>query len=232
MASDAPSSLEGKTVVVIGGTSGIGLHTVFQAAAFGASAIGASRQEESVVKAKAKAQGRTGAERMTFTTADALDEDALDALFAEVAPVHHVVVSVLDRGTRDAGLFAKTGVHALQSGLNKFWSSCHVGADQRKAWPGIASHAVVGGAMNAFARTMAAELAPMRVNVVNPGPTADFEYDPAERPERIARLGRFAETFALKRVGGASEVAAGVVAVMSNSFMTGSIIDIDGGAAL
>lgn len=241
--------IKGQKVVVVGGTSGIGLHVVLQACAAGATAVGLSRSAERVALAQERA-AKAGAETALFEQADGNDADSIRAALERHAPVDHVVTAALDPDEHALGSFRDVGTTGLQNGLGKFWLSCHViehadkvltpngsitlmsGADQRKAWPGVVAHAVVGGALNALVRTLAIELAPHRINIICPGPTVDTESDTRLRPERIAAMMKWGDRFPLKRAGEASEVAEGAIFLMGNPNITGAVLDIDGGASV
>ena len=188
-------TLKGQKVAVIGGTSGVGLQVLFQAVMLGASGMGVSRSEENVERASTRAKEKGLADRLSFRQADGEDEAQLRLAFADFAPLDHLVVSVLDRSKNALGPYRQLRTAGLKRGLHKFWAHCASidasdgllreggsitlisGSDDRKAWPGVVSHAVVGGALNALVRTLAIELAPTRINIVCPGPTMDAEYD-------------------------------------------------------
>ncbi|MBV9840901.1 MAG: SDR family oxidoreductase [Sphingomonadaceae bacterium] len=241
-------TLAGKTVVVVGGTSGVGLHIVLQAAAAGAKAVGLGRSPLRVAAAQEKA--RAAGVAAVFEQADGTDETSLRAALERHAPIAHVVASALDAEEHALGDFRKTGTAGLKRGMNKFWLSCTLieqsddllepdgsitlmsGSDERKAWPGVVAHAIVGGALNALVRTLAIELAPHRINVICPGPTVDSVNDAIERPQRVTGMQPWGERFPLKRVGDSSEVAHGALFLMTNGYVTGTILDIDGGASV
>jgi NAD(P)-dependent dehydrogenase (short-subunit alcohol dehydrogenase family) len=241
-------SLAGKTVVVVGGTSGVGLHIVLQAAAQGAKAVGLGRSPQRIAAAREKA--RAAGVEAVFDQADGTGETSLRAALERHAPIAHAVASALDAEEHALGDFRAIGTAGLKRGMNKFWLSCTLieqsddllepngsitlmsGSDERKAWPGVVAHAIVGGALNALVRTLAIELAPHRINVICPGPTVDSVADAIERPERLVGMQPWGQKFPLKRVGEASEVAQGALFLMGNANITGAILDIDGGASV
>lgn len=242
-------SLAGQKVIVVGGTSGVGLHIVLKSAAAGATAIGLGRSSEGIARAREKAR-QAGAATAHFEQVDGTDGPALRALLERHAPFHHVVASALDSEEHALGPFRETGTEGLKRGMAKFWLSSQLiecadglladkgsitlmsGSDERKAWPGVVAHAVVGGALNALVRTLAIELAPYRINIICPGPTVDSVNDPIERPERYAGMQPWGQKFPLKRVGDSTEVADGALFLMQNGYVTGTILDIDGGASV
>lgn len=102
----------------------------------------------------------------------------------------------------------------------------------RKTVPGTLVKTTMNAALEAAARLLARELAPIRVNVVSPGLT-DTEAYAAMAPEaREAMLGRAAASLPAGRYGRAEDLAAGYLLAIDNPFMTGATIDIDGGALI
>ena len=80
-------------------------------------------------------------------------------------------------------------------------------------------------------RCLAVEMAPIRVNVVSPGTvdTAMFDWMGTEKQAKLQAL---TSTHLIKRAGGPEEVAAGILFVMQNAFVTGTTVDVDGGRLL
>ncbi|MBV9996737.1 MAG: SDR family oxidoreductase [Caulobacteraceae bacterium] len=242
--------LEGQKVVVVGGTSGIGLRALYLAAEAGARGLGISRSEAKVEQARARAKAKGLADKLSFAVGDGEDLDSLRRVLTGYGPFDHLVVSVLSPHASAMGPYRKVKASGLKEGLHKFWACCTgldasegllradgsvtfvSGSDQRKAWPGIVAHAVVGGALNALVRTLAVELAPMRINVICPGPTVDGEYDAQDRPDRITSMEPWGKRFPLQRVGQSLEVAEGIFFLMSNGYVTGTLLDVDGGASV
>jgi NAD(P)-dependent dehydrogenase (short-subunit alcohol dehydrogenase family) len=100
----------------------------------------------------------------------------------------------------------------------------------------VAVGSLVKSAMNAAiettAKALAKELAPLRVNVVSPGVTATDNWRgmaPADREAFYAKVGA---GLPVGRVGRAEEVAAAYLFAMANGFVSGSVIDADGGGLL
>ena len=102
------------------------------------------------------------------------------------------------------------------------------GAPARRAKPGQAAIASVGGAVEQFVRAVTAELAPKRINVVSPGviDTPMFGNDADARAKMLA--GATANNL-IPRAGTPEEVEEGIMFVVKNGFVTGTTIDVDGG---
>jgi NAD(P)-dependent dehydrogenase (short-subunit alcohol dehydrogenase family) len=105
------------------------------------------------------------------------------------------------------------------------------GAPARKAPPGYSAISTVGNAVEGFARAIAPELAPRRINVVSPG-IIDTPMFPVQGDSRAQFLERATANYPIKRAGRADEVAAAILLTIENDFMTGATIDVDGGMLL
>ncbi|MEX2327745.1 MAG: SDR family oxidoreductase, partial [Pseudomonadales bacterium] len=97
--------------------------------------------------------------------------------------------------------------------------------------PGMSSISCVGNAVEALTRALALELAPRRVNVVAPGiiDTGMFDRLGDNKAAALAQMGK---NVPLGRVGQANEVAGAIVHAMTNTYMTGATLDVDGGSLL
>jgi NAD(P)-dependent dehydrogenase (short-subunit alcohol dehydrogenase family) len=229
--------LAGKKVVVVGGSSGIGLATAEMAKKEGAEVIIASRSADKV-KAAADKIGAKG------IVADVTNDDSVISLFKNCGPVDHVVVSAAQL---KSGPFKTVSMEDARSTLEgKFWGAWRVArAAEIRAGGSLTlvsgflsirprpNSAIVGsanGAIESLARALALELAPVRVNCVSPG-IIDTPIR-AAMPEaaRKEMLDKIAAGLPVRRVGLGDDIARQIMAFIANGFATGSIVYIDGGA--
>lgn len=226
--------------VVIGGTSGIGLATA---------ALLASREQAVTVIGRDRARLDAALARLGGSAkgevADAADRPALDTLFAGLGAIDHLVIAA--SGGAGAGLFGSLNLDDVRRGFEaKFWVQLNVAqaglpfmapngsitfvtaASSRFANPGTSGLGAINGAIERMVPTLARELAPLRVNAVSPGVTdtpwwADKPAALFEQEARKAPLGR---------AGKPEEVADAVLFLGRNSFVTGVVLDVDGGLHL
>jgi NAD(P)-dependent dehydrogenase (short-subunit alcohol dehydrogenase family) len=233
----------GKRAVVLGGTSGIGLAAARQLQDAGAEVIAMSRSADNAAAAR-EVLGQDADIRQL----DVLDRDAMAATFAELAPFD-ILVNAATGGGRARGPFLEMDLDGYQGSFAKLWGyansvrlgthhltpeGCIVlvsGFPARKCPPGYAAISSVGGAVEAFARCVAAEIVPRRLNVVSPG-VIDTPMFAAQGKERDDLLRGATDTHLIKRAGTADEVAQGILFVIRNDFVTGTTVDVDGGALL
>ncbi len=232
-------NVSGKKALVFGGTSGIGLATARQLAALGAEVIAISRDPSKAGDVPAG---------VTLVKCDVRDRDAMAALFEQHAPFE-ILISAATGGDRAIGSFMDMDMDGYQASFDKLWGYANVvrygaghltddgsivlvsGSPARKCKPGQVALSSVGGAVEALARALAPELAPKRINVVSPG-AIDTGMVTLQGAERDALYTKMTENHLIPRVGTSDEVAEAVVFMVTNDFVTGTTIDVDGGLLL
>jgi NAD(P)-dependent dehydrogenase (short-subunit alcohol dehydrogenase family) len=242
-ASQRGPELPGQTVVLIGGSAGIGFATARRARTEGADVILTGRNRERLDRAASELGAKATA------AFDANDPASLERFFSELAePIDHVLVTaggphygpVLEmdteelRGGLDEHILQAVAVSRYAAGRMRpggtllFMS----GTGGRRASVGGGILATVTAAMPALVANLALELAPMRINLI----AAGFVDTPLSASllgdELEARREELRETLPIRRVVGPDDVAALAVHIMSNTALTGATYDIDGGQQL
>jgi NAD(P)-dependent dehydrogenase (short-subunit alcohol dehydrogenase family) len=240
---------EGKKVVIIGGTSGIGLSTAKMAAGGGArvlltgrsrAGLEAAQKElgESAVVVASDASSLTDIDalaarvKVEFATVDLLFVNAGGGLFA---PFEHTTGDMYDQvfSVNTKGPFfivQKLGPLISRGGSVVFTTAI----SNAKGMPMLAAAGATKAALRSLARTFAAELLPqgIRVNAVSPGPIDTPTWDTAFPDKTMAAqiIGQMREANPMKRLGTAEEVAKAVLFLAFDAtFTTGAEITIDGG---
>ncbi len=235
--------LAGKRAVVLGGTSGIGLAAARQLQDAGTNVVVMSRSEHNLAAAR-EALGAGAAVRQL----DVLDREAMASAFEECAPFD-ILVNAATGGERASGPFLEMDLDGYQGSFAKLWgyansvrlgtphlsaTGCIVlvsGFPARKAPPGYIAISSVGGAVEAFCRAAAVEIAPRRINVVSPG-VIDTPMFSQRGEARERFLQQFTANHLIKRAGTPEEVAEAILFTIRNEFVTGTTVDVDGGALL
>lgn len=232
------SPLNGKTVVVIGGSSGIGAAVAEQARSRGAQVVLAGRRLSSALH-----------NGLRSDPVDVTDNASLQRLFESVGRFDHLVYTA--GPAVQAKNLQDTDLQLAQDNFNvKLWGALRAiqlalpfldehgsivltsGQLGRKLVPGQFIKIGINAATEALGKQLAKELAPRRVNVVSPGVIDTPAYAGLSEDQREAMYAKVGQALPVGRVGQAYEVAAGYVLAMENAFMTGSVIDIDGGGLL
>jgi NAD(P)-dependent dehydrogenase (short-subunit alcohol dehydrogenase family) len=227
--------LQGKKALVFGGTSGIGLATTIKLRDAGVTVVAVSRDPS-------KAGDIDGVQ---LVACDVRDRNGLSALFSEHTPFD-ILISAATGGSRAAGQFLNMDLDAYQASFDKLWGYTNVvrlgaehvdengsivlvsGSPARRSRPGQAALASVGGAVEQFVKAVATEIVPKRINVVAPGVIATPMFGP-DSEQREAMLEGATAKHLISRAGRPEEVADGIMFVVQNDFVTGTIIDVDGG---
>ena len=232
------SPLSGQTVIVIGGSSGIGAAVAKAATARGAQVVLAGRRLSSSVDNGVRSE-----------PVDVTDADSLQQLFERVGRFDHLVYT--SGPSVRAKPLVETDLAEAQDNFNvKLWGSLRAiqlalpfmdehgsisltsGQLGRKLAPGQFIKTGINAATEALGKQLAKELAPRRVNVISPGVINTPAYAGLAEEQRLAMFAKAGGALPVGRVGQAEEVAAGYVLAMENGFMAGAVIDIDGGGLL
>lgn len=218
---------EKTTFVIIGGTSGIG----------------------EAVAQKFINENTTVHIASRSTGLDISDENAVHHYFESIGPIDHLIIT--------AGSFAPSGkvidvaVEEAKTAFDiKFWGAIHAakhaarylkpkgsitlttGMLSRKVVANTYTKSAINAALEAVTKILAKELAPIRVNAVSPGLTATTAYQNMDTASRESMYDNAIQNLPVGYVGNASDIAMAYVMAVTNPYMTGSIIDVDGGALI
>ena len=238
------NGLQNKRVVVLGGSSGIGLAVAEQAAAQGAKVVVASSNAERLQKAIASIGGDAEGQGL-----DVSDERAVERFFAKLGPFDHLIFTagdsllVQDLGTMDlkqarrafelrywsALAAVKYGIPQIRKGGSIVLTTGVAGRRPHKGWIVAAS---VCGTIEALTRALAIELAPIRVNAVSPGVLRTSLWQNMDPDQREQLFESAAKRLPVGRVGEAHDVAQAYLFLMQEGFSTGQTVVVDGGTVL
>ena len=228
--------INGKKAIVFGGTSGIGLSATQMLSDKGAHVIALSRNPDKL---------KNVPKNVITKKMNVLDRDALEKFFQEVGE-YDILVNSATGGARAVGPFLSMDLDGYRASFDKLWGYTNVvrygtkflkdngnivlvsGSPARKCRPGQIAISSVGGAVEAFARGIAPEIAPKRINIVSPG-IIDTPMSPLQGKEREDYYKNTTNNNLIPRAGTPDEVATGIIFAIENEFITGTTIDIDGG---
>jgi NAD(P)-dependent dehydrogenase (short-subunit alcohol dehydrogenase family) len=237
-------TLKEKRIVVLGGSSGIGLATAQAAAQEGAQVVIVSSRKVRIDEALATLPTGAGGHAL-----DLADADAVQALFARLGAFDHLVftagetlqlgsvantdVEVARRffGLRYWGAFlaAKYGSRNIREGGSIVFTSGIAAKRPRAGW---ALGASICAAMEGLTRALAVELAPIRVNIVSPGVVKTPLWANMPEADQQELYRQTAEELPVGHVGEAEEIAEAYLYLMRQSYGTGQVVTVDGGAVL
>lgn len=234
-------------VLVVGGSSGMGLALAARLLAAGAIVTIAGRSPERLSDAREKLGNPS---HLQVVATDATLEDDVERLFKTVGPLHHIVSTaadvggvyvplpemnistakrVIDSKVLAPLLLAKHGApHLEPSGSITFTSGI---AAYRPAAKGSVV-AAINGAIESLVYALAVELAPIRVNAVSPGWVDTPIWDSVAGAGKTSALEAMARRLPVGRIGDANDIAEAIEAIMRNGFICGTVVHVDGGQRL
>ena len=238
-------NLSGKTVVVIGGASGIGFAVARLALDQGAEVVIGSSQQARVDAAVAKlGQGARGA------AVDVIDEASVAGFFEQLGGLDHLAFTAGDWGAR-GGPIGDLDIQAAGAAFAvRFWgavaavkhASRTIAQDgsitltdgmyaHRPSKGGAISSAMLG-AVEHLGRALAVDLAPVRVNVVCPGLVLTEVWNSIPEDRRAETLRRMTERQPVARAGDPAELAEAYLYLMRGGFTTGQVLQVNGGSSV
>lgn len=233
--------LEAKKVLVVGGTTGMGFAIAKAAIEEGAEVVIASRSKDKVNSAVKKL-----GEKAVGIAADATNEEDIAKMWNLAGQIDHLVIA--SASIRSVGFLGSNINDAQYSMDSKFWGPYRIiqnakiandgsiilisGLAGRKPSASSAVLSAINSAVEAFGRALALELKPIRVNTICPGTinTEFWETVPINIKDKMFEDAR--TKLPVGRVGEAIDIANAAIALMTNSFITGIILDVDGGGLL
>jgi NAD(P)-dependent dehydrogenase (short-subunit alcohol dehydrogenase family) len=243
----SPFDLSGQTVLVVGAGSGIGAATAVLASELGARLLLAGRSADALEHTRSTLRAPERAKIVMF---DYLDAAQVGSAVAALGAVHHVVIPAVANENAKRGKFLELPIETMRSSFDKFWGSVNVlravapqmppGGSATlvasiaglKPTPASAGLAVMNGVQAAviqLGRSLAIELAPRRVNVIAPGVVLTNVWSAEERADLAVWMKC---TLPVQRTGEAEDIAQAVVSLMTNAYITGVVLTVDGGLHL
>jgi NAD(P)-dependent dehydrogenase (short-subunit alcohol dehydrogenase family) len=232
-------TLAGQRVVVVGGTSGMGLATARAAVGQGADVVAAGRRP---IADRAPVDG------VRHAQVDVTDESSVRALFDDVGRLDHLFVSA---SPGSPGPFLEQDLAVARTFVDGklfgSWTCARYAAPRMPAGgsitfvtgcavvrpPGNAAMVTAAfAAVEALSRALALELGPIRVNTVRPGYTDSDMWSGLSDAERDALRQRVAEAMPVGRMGTPEDIAHAAIFLMTSRQTTGAVLEVSGGETL
>ena len=238
------NGFENKRVVIIGGSSGIGLAVAEQASSQGADVVIVSSKAERVQEAIQSIGGNVRGE-----VVDISDEKAVEGFLTDIGAFDRLVFTAGDSLQLHA--LADTDLKQARRAFElRYWSalatvkygSPHIrkggsivlttGVAGRRPHSGWVIAASVCGTIEALTRALAIELAPIRVNAVSPGVVRTNLWQNMTSSEREQLFESMGKRLPVGRIGEAHDIAQAYLFLMQEGFCTGQTVVVDGGTVL
>ncbi len=242
-----PFTLQGKSLLIVGASSGIGAATAALGSEMGAHVILASRTMDRLEKVRA---GLARPDNARSVAMDYLDPASVIQALADMGTIDHVMISAVADENKKRGAFLELSDETMRSSFDKFWGQINVA---RAAVPKMSEQgsitllssiaalsptgpesglSVMNGVQAAIVQTgrsLARELSPRRVNIIAPGVILTNVWTEAER-ENLANW--MQAELPVKSRGEPEHVATAAISLMVNSYVTGALLTVDGGLHL
>jgi len=224
-------------VVIIGGSSGIGLQLAKRLKKENVEIIIASRSLEKLQLAKA-ALGND----VEIVQLDANKESEIITFSEKVGMLDHLIITL--RGSSVTDLFVNSNTVAVRKAFDeKFWTQYNLvryclknlkpkasiiltsGIASQRSYPGFYWHASANGALESLAKSLSAEIAPKRINVISPG----FVESKPNDTERLNSIRNIEPKLPMDRLATQNELVEGYIFLMKSTYSTGTTLHIDGG---
>ena len=242
-----PFSLAGRVVLVVGASSGIGAATARLVNLLGGEVVLASRSSDKLEAVRATLVDPSRAVTLPF---DYLDEEGCRTALAGIPCVDHVVIPAVADENAKRGKFLNLSPEIMRASFNKFWGQVNVlravvprmpdggsatlfasiaGIRPPAADAGLSVMNGVQAAVIQLGRSLAVELGPIRINVIAPGVVLSNVWT---EEQRVSLKAWMEADLPAHRAGMPEDLAQAAVAMMTNPYMTGVVLTVDGGAHL
>ena len=236
--------LKNKKIIIVGGTSGIGLAVAQAATEAGAVVVVASRSADrlSIASHQLSAYSLIEGNVETYLLDASIEKDVA-AFYEDVGAFDHLVMTI--KGAHEINAFAKLDLPQARHAFDaKFWGQYYLarygapkirhggsitltsGIGGQKPYLGYSTITVINGAIDALCKTLAIELAPIRVNTVCPGFVAT-QHDSVARQDALRSM---AITLPVRHIASPQSIASAYLYLMTSTYSTGTVLVVDGGA--
>ncbi|NER96720.1 MAG: SDR family oxidoreductase [Symploca sp. SIO1B1] len=241
-------SLSGQKVVIIGINSGVDLAIAKKTAELGASVVLSHYSQDKLNEAMESLPGE-----IETKIVDIVQEDSVNAFFEEIGNFDHLVVTSMGDRNMPRSLLAEMSTETAQGAMQKFWGTffavraslkniatngsitltSSVTIFKSSKMGGISVIAAANSAVALFGRSLALEISPIRVNVVAPGLLEDSSIWSSQGESERADLTKWATTaLPVEHLGQPEEFAQAVLSLITNPYITGVVLPMDGGVTL
>lgn len=236
-------TLQGKHVIVIGGSTGIGRAVVDDVIRAAGIATVGSRSREKLEKVRVD-----HGDQVKISTVDVTDESSVRDFFAAADPCDHLVVCPGDMAVGSVTEVTQEGIDGSLGTkiIGQFWCVRHAlprlaergsvtliaGAAGFRAFNGMPITSAANAGIGGLGPSLALELAPRRVNVIVAGVVDTPLWDWMPAAEREQFYAAAAKQVPVGRIGQPSDISASIVHVLENDFIDGAVIPVDGGALI